>query len=68
MMPTLPCRLCFFFWLAGVVLGRAGQTVPTSIEQLAGQSQLVLHGIVLSKSCQRDDAGRIYTKVELEVA
>ena len=28
----------------------------------------VLQGTVLSKSCQQDDAGRIYTRVELQVA
>ena len=41
---------------------------PLSIEEMARQSALVVHGTVLSKSCQRDPAGRIYTKVELQVA
>ncbi len=41
---------------------------PLSIEQLAEKSQLILHGRVLSKSCQRDGAGRIYTRAELQVS
>ena len=56
--------LCLAF--SGVV--RSDQMMPVSIEQLGEQSQLILHGTVLSKSCQRDDAGRIYTQVALQVA
>ena len=47
---------------------RAIQFTPLSIEQLARESALVVQATVLSKSCQRDPAGRIFTKVELEVA
>src|ERR1051325_155697 len=47
---------------------RAIQFTPLSIEQLARESALVVRATVLSKSCQRDLAGRIFTKVELEVA
>src|SRR5438045_2794414 len=46
---------------------RADHLVPLTIEQLTDHSQLIIQGAVLSKSCQRDPAGRIYTKVELEV-
>ena len=46
---------------------RADQLVPLTIEQLTEHSQLVIQAVVLSKSCQRDPAGRIFTKVELEV-
>ncbi len=46
----------------------AALMIPLSIEELTGQAQLVLQGRVLSKSCQRDATGRIYTKVELQVA
>ncbi len=42
--------------------------VPISVEQLAAKSQLILRGTVTSKTVQRDDAGRIYTRVELQVA
>jgi hypothetical protein len=42
--------------------------VPLSIEDLSAKSQLIVHGTVVSKSCQRDPAGRIYTKVDLRVS
>src|SRR4030095_5269499 len=44
------------------------QFTPLSIEQLTRESTLVVRANVLSKSCQRDPAGRIFTKVELEIA
>jgi hypothetical protein len=47
---------------------RAIQFTPISIDQLAQESALVVQGTVLSKSCLRDSAGRIFTKVELVVA
>jgi hypothetical protein len=40
---------------------------PLSIQELAGQAQLVVHGTVVNKSCLRDPDGRIYTKVELQL-
>ena len=46
----------------------ATQFTPARLDDLAAKAQLVLQGTVLSKSCQQDDAGRIYTKVELQVA
>jgi len=52
----------------GTYSTRAVQMEPLSIEQLAEQSALVVQARVLSKSCQRDPAGRIFTKVELQVA
>ena len=47
---------------------RAIQFTPLSIEQLTQESALVVQGTVQSRSCQRDSAGRIFTKVELAVA
>ena len=46
----------------------ATQFTPVQLEDLTAKAQLVLQGTVLSKSCQQDDAGRIYTRVELQVA
>lgn len=46
----------------------ATQVIPLSIEELISHSQLVVRGTVLSKSCQRDTEGRIYTKVELQIS
>src|SRR5689334_7993195 len=53
-------------WLAMQQL-LATQFDPLTVEALARQAELVVQGTVLSKTCQRDPAGRIYTKVELEV-
>ena len=47
---------------------RATQFTPLPIEQLAQEAVLVVQGTVLSKTCQRDPAGRIFTKVELAIA
>jgi len=47
---------------------RAVQFTPLSIEQLTQESTLIVQGTVLTKSCQRDPAGRIFTKVELGIA
>lgn len=69
--------LCVFMRLkaAVVVLGllllaRPLQALlldPLSLETLTRQADVVLQGKVLSKTCLRDAAGRIYTRVELEV-
>src|SRR5919109_303019 len=47
--------------------GHALRIEPLSLDRLADQAALVVRGTVLSKSCQRDPAGRIYTKVQLDV-
>jgi hypothetical protein len=46
----------------------AVQMAPMSLDELVARADVVLHGKVLSKTCQRDPAGRIYTEVDLEVA
>jgi len=56
-----------FVLCAPIPPARAVQMEPLSVEQLARQSALVVHGTVLGKSCQRDPAGRIFTRVELQV-
>jgi hypothetical protein len=40
---------------------------PLGIEQLSRAADFVLHGTVLSRSYQRDEAGRIYTRIEFKV-
>jgi len=59
--------LLIFLTCALVSSLRAIQFTPLSIEQLTRESALVVQATVLSKSCQRDPAGRIFTKVELNV-
>jgi len=60
--------LLIFLTCALVSSLRAIQFTPLSIEQLTRESALVVRAIVLSKSCQRDPAGRIFTTVELGIA
>jgi len=40
---------------------------PLSLDQLESEADLVAQGKVLSKTCQRDSSGRIYTSVDLLV-
>jgi hypothetical protein len=42
--------------------------LPLSIQQLTDKAQLVLHASVTARSVQRDREGRIYTRIELDVA
>ena len=41
--------------------------ISQSVEALTTQAQAIVQGTVLSRSCQRDDAGRIYTSIEFAV-
>jgi hypothetical protein len=53
--------------LVMAVAPRAVVLQPLSIETLARKADLILQGAVLSKTCQRDATGRIYTRIELQV-
>ena len=53
--------------LAGAALGQAASQVPLSIETLAAKADAVVHGRVVRMSCQRDDGGRLFTKVHLQI-
>lgn len=46
----------------------AAQMRPLPLAELARSADLVVHAVVQSKTCQRDAAGRIFTKVELSVS
>jgi hypothetical protein len=61
------CVGVLFLGLTGGSPVGAVQMEPMSIEQLACESALVVRGTVLRKSCQRDAAGRLFTKVELRL-
>jgi hypothetical protein len=41
--------------------------VPLSVEELAEEAEWIVQGQVLKRSTQRDDSGRIYTRIELDV-
>jgi hypothetical protein len=57
--------------LAAVLLlqfpARAVLFEPLAIDALAQQAEAVVEGKVLSKTAMRDESGRIYTQVEIEV-
>jgi hypothetical protein len=46
---------------------RGDGPAPLSIPELTARAEWIVHGRVLSKTCQRDAAGRIYTAVELRI-
>src|SRR5687767_10897218 len=64
----------FFFlgiWVASVLFAhclRAVTMMPIEIEAMADRAKLIVQGTVLSKICQRDEAGRIFTKIELQIS
>jgi hypothetical protein len=58
--------VCFALTVTSMAL--AVRMVPLSIAQLTAKAQLVLQGNVTSKTVQRDAEGRIYTRIELQVA
>lgn len=51
----------------GALSAYAVHFLPLSIEELTTQADLVVYGKVIRRSCQQDEAGRIFTRVELEV-
>ena len=46
---------------------RATQMWPLSVEELAQQADLIVHGTVTNKKCVQNPDGRIVTRVQLEV-
>jgi hypothetical protein len=52
--------------LAGRIAAAIGAPVP--VEDLAKRADTVVHGKVAALECTRDPAGRIFTRVELDVA
>jgi hypothetical protein len=68
MVRWLACSLVWaMFFFVITPAAQAVVMVPLAIEELSAKAQLVVHATVLSKSCQRDSANRIYTKVELRI-
>jgi hypothetical protein len=55
------------FWLTSASGLLGAPAPPLSIEELSQHADLILHGTVLSQSCQQDAAGRIYTRIEFRV-
>ena len=64
-------KIRLFLLLAVLLVGispvQAANQVSLSIEMLATKADGVLHGRVIQLSCQRDNQGRLFTKVILQV-
>ena len=60
-------RLATLLWLLFAAPIAAVITTTLSIGELTAKAQLIVHASVLSKSCQRNPEGRIYTKIEVQV-
>jgi hypothetical protein len=45
----------------------ADQMIPLGIDEISARSQFILQGKVVSTTVQRDEEGRIYTKIDLQV-
>ena len=54
--------------MAAARVAQALVMLPLEIEELSKKADLVVQGVVVSQACRKDDAGRIYTEVELDVA
>lgn len=63
----ISAALWFTCLLAEVPL-QANQIQPLAIPELIHPAELIVRATVLSKSCQKDSEGRIYTRVELDAA
>lgn len=62
-------RLCPFLGLVfAAMTASALLMLPLSVDELAHKADLIIQGTVLDKTSLRDDAGRIYTKVNVRVA
>ena len=57
----------FGLLLLPVTAVHADQLIPLSVEEISARSQLILQGKVISTTVQRDEEGRIYTAVDLQV-
>lgn len=60
------CLFCSVIFTAGKL--SAVLMTPLPVGEITRQANLVLHGIVTSKTCVRDSDGRIVTRVELAVS
>lgn len=56
-----------FIGLLPVPTPQAVIVKPLSIDELSRRAHLVIRATVLSKTCARDEARRIYTRIELNV-
>jgi hypothetical protein len=55
------------FALLLITSARATIMTPLPVEDLSQRADLILHGTITNKVCLQDDAGRIYTRLDLAV-
>ena len=60
-------HLTFLAAIAWSFTATAGPLLPLSVQDLTKAADVVLHGKVISKKVGRDDEGRIFTTVKLQV-
>jgi hypothetical protein len=65
--PAIRNILVLGAFLLSAPFARSVLMTPLSIEEMSRTADVVLRGVVTSKSCRRDSAGRIYTRVDLQV-
>lgn len=62
-----PAMCGILFALAAAFICNAALLKPLSIEELSSKADVVVHGKVVSQTCQRDATGQIYTSVKLDI-
>lgn len=67
MQRSIILAICAGLLALAIQLG-ATQYLALSITELTDRADLVLQGKVAAKTCLRDETGRIYTRVEIEVS
>jgi len=61
-----PLCLVALLWASGPP-GNATRFVPLSIEEIRDKADVIVQGVVQSKTCARDADGRIFTRIEMAV-
>ena len=60
-------KLFKIFGFLVVTSTSAGPFIPIPIDRLTTESDAIVYGNVIGKTVQKDDEGRIYTKIQLEI-
>ena len=59
-------RLLLLILCCAIFVVQGEVSVPWTLEKLTHEAELVMHARVVSTTCAKDDAGRIFTEVEVE--
>lgn len=61
-------RVMLILWIGSTFGALANRFVPLTIEELCHEAEAVVHGKVVAMETLRDEAGRIYSRVDLTVS